>query len=146
MSTTVSNPYSFNIKNNTDFSSQTITPDLPDKETLLIFMYGKPYYEDKSITMPLGCKVVKLEFCLEGASEDDADSAEATVYNISNNKSWGYVDMPNIYGYTKIVYVGITPGKTYTLRIHNDGNNLSIVGRIYYSKSINNMTPDITDY
>lgn len=35
MSTTVSNPYSFNIVNNTSFSSPTIQSNLPQTNTLL---------------------------------------------------------------------------------------------------------------
>ena len=36
MSTTVSNPYSFNIVNNTSFSSPTIQSNLPQTDTLLV--------------------------------------------------------------------------------------------------------------
>ena len=104
MSTTVSNPYSFNIKNNTGFASSAIAPNLPDKSTLLETIYE----ETKTITIPLGCKVVEL-LCTANGEEFGCD-AEMTVKNMYNNKYWCDI-IGDLYGVSKAICVGVTPGK-----------------------------------
>lgn len=138
MSTTVSNPYSFNIKNNTGFTSSDIAPILPDKETLLETIYE----ETKTITIPSGCKVVELWCTAE--SDGFGNNAEIFVENVYNNKYW--CDMVgDAYCVSDVVYVGVTPGKTYKLSVYSI-NAIDTSCRISYSKNINNKTPDITDY
>lgn len=136
MSTTVSNPYSFNIKNNTGFTSPTIVSVLPDSDTLLETIIE----EIKTITIPLGCKVVRLD----GYTPASGDGpAEVIVYDITNAKLWCHIE-GDFYGASDTVYVGVTPGKTYKLHVHGRGEEVTC--EIYYSKDINNKTPDVTDY
>ena len=57
MSTTVSNPYSFNIKNNTGFTSSSIAASLPSNPTALVwYEYNDDY---KYTIIPPGVKVIK---------------------------------------------------------------------------------------
>lgn len=136
MSTQVSNPYSFNIVNNTSFTSQTIAPILPDSDTLLATIIE----ETKEIIIPAGCKVVEA-YCYTPAS--GAENAEVTVYNTISNKLWCHI-VGDFYGASDIMYVGVTPGKTYKLSVHGRGDEPTC--EISYSKNINNKTPNITDY
>lgn len=137
MSTTVSNPYSFNIVNNTGFTSPTITA-LPDKTTLLETLMD----ETKTITIPLGCKVVELLCTATG--EGFGNDAEITVQNVYNNKYWCDI-IGDIYDVSGIICVGVTPGKTYKLRVFGI-DSVDATCKIYYSKNINNKTPTVTDY
>ena len=138
MSTTVSNPYSFNIVNNTSFTGSAIAPNLPDKSTLLETIYD----ETKTITIPLGCKVVEL-FCTANG-EGFGCNAEMTVENVYNNKYWCDI-IGDSYGVSEIILVGVTPGKTYKLHVRAI-DSVDATCKIYYSKNINNKTPTVTDY
>lgn len=138
MSTTVSNPYSFNIKNNTSFTSSTITPILPDKDTILVTLRN---IESRTILVPQGCKVVLL--VIDSGPDDEGRGVYARVRNLDTNKYWYEGDgLPD--GFSDITYVGVTPGKSYTLRLVGRGDDPRCT--IYYSASINNKTPDVTDY
>ena len=55
---------------------------------------------------------------------------------------WGYE-----YAYD-IWYVGVTPNKSYTLKLSTDSETGAESGSvtISYSQSINNQTPKVTDY
>lgn len=136
MSTTVSNPYSFNIKNNTSFTSSTITPILPDNDTLLETIIE----ETKVITIPLGCKVIEL---YGYTSASGATNAEVIVYSVISAKLWCHIE-GDFYGASDIVYVGVTPGNQYKLHVYGSGDEVTC--EIYYSKDINNQTPTVTDY
>ena len=138
MSTTVSNPYSFNIVNNTSFTSSATAPILPDKSTLLETIYE----ETKMITIPLGCKVVELLCTATG--EGFGNDVEMTVENVYNNKYWCDI-IGDMYGVSEVICVGVTPGKTYKLCVFGI-DSVDATCKIYYSKSINNKTPTVTDY
>ena len=57
MSTTVSNPYSFNIVNNTSFTAPSIAPNLPSGDTPLVwYKYDNSCYYT---IIPPGVKVLK---------------------------------------------------------------------------------------
>lgn len=136
MSTTVSNPYSFNIKNNTGFTSQTLVPDLPDSDTLLETIIE----ETRTITIPLGCKVVRLDGYTRASG---AENAEVIVYSVISAKIWCHIE-GDFYGASDTVYVGVTPGNQYKLQVYGRGDEVTC--EISYSKDINNKTPDVTDY
>ena len=138
MSTTVSNPYSFNIVNNTSFTGSAIAPNLPDKSTLLETIYQ----ETKTITIPLGCKVVEL-FCTANGEGFGCD-AEMTVKNVYNNKYWCDI-IGDLYEVSEIILVGVTPGKTYSLIFYAEDTDYAWA-RIWYSSEINTHTLDVTDY
>lgn len=106
---------------------------------------------DFTITIPQGVKVLKMF----GYSEQMRDlMLDLCLTNIGSGKVWcnpwtdGSFDAKG----EDIKYIGVTPGKTYNLRCfvndHNGGreSEASSYIRIYYSKSINEKVPDITDY
>ena len=88
MSTTVSNPYSFNIVNNTSFTSPTIQSNLPQTNTLLAdisYTYNNNYH----LTIPSGVNVI---YC-SGYTEASVDmygecKAALIIKNNTNNKYW----------------------------------------------------------
>ena len=55
---------------------------------------------------------------------------------------WGYENAYDIW------YVGVTPNKSYTLKLSTDSETGAESGSvtISYSQSINNQTPKVTDY
>ena len=116
----VSNPHSFSIKSNTEFSG-SVQAALPTTETLL--------------------------------REVVTDSINNMVYTLStgnypNNKNWAFIDASDdtdVYG-TR--YVGVTPGKSYTVTadISTYGNSFYCSSEIYYSAEINTHAPDVEDY
>lgn len=68
------------------------------------------------------------------------------VYSVNGKKYWlslwGYEDAYDIW------YVGVTPNKSYTLKLSTDSETGTESGSvtISYSQSINNQTPKVTDY
>ena len=88
MSTTVSNPYSFNIVNNTSFSSPTIQSNLPQTDTLLVDI-SDTYNNNYHLTIPSGVNVI---YCsgIAHASVDRYGECEAVliIKNNTNNKYW----------------------------------------------------------
>lgn len=159
MSTTVSNPYSFNIVNDTSFSSPTIQSNLPQTDTLLVDISGT-YNNNYRLTIPSGVNVI---YCsgIVNASVDRYGECEAAliIKNNTNNKYWNN-DIENGGGGDTVdalceCYIGVTPGKTYDLSINTMANFESWEGypgyansdvKIYYSASINNHAIDVADY
>lgn len=138
MSSTVSNPYSFNIQNNTSFTSLAIAPILPDSDTLLATLTRQG---TRTIFVPSGCKVVLLR--INSGPDSENMGTAVKVYNLDNNKNWYYkAGDPN--GFFDSAYVGVTPGKSYTIKLIGRGDEPTC--EISYSKNINNKTPNITDY
>lgn len=146
MSTTVSNPYSFNIVNNTSFSSPTIQSNLPQTDTLLADI-SYTYDNNYRLTIPSGVNVI---YCSGNvyASVDRYGECEAAliIKNNTNNKYWNN-DIENGGGGDTVdalceCYIGVTPGKTYDLSINTMANFESWEGypgdansdvKIYYS-------------
>lgn len=159
MSTTVSNPYSFNIVNDTSFSSPTIQSNLPQTDTLLVDI-SDTYNNNYRLTIPSGVNVI---YCsgIVNASVDRYGECEAAliIKNNTNNKYWNN-DIENGGGGDTVdalceCYIGVTPGKTYDLSINTMANFESWEGypgyansdvKIYYSASINNHAIDVADY
>lgn len=126
----------------------------------------KDFKETIQIKIPDGVKVL----CLEGDTCVDMyyHDGKAESINIVMNGSKEWLNLRSYYeSYCgdifadisqdyKIVYIGVTPGKTYYLninlktRLNNDTTyNVGVSNsslRIGYSKSINEKLPDITDY
>ena len=138
MSTQVSNPYSFNIVNNTSFTSQTIAPILPDSDTLLATLTRQG---TRTIFVPSGCKVVLLR--INSGPDGEGMGSYVRVRNLDTNKYW-YENDGGPDGFSDTTYVGVTPGKSYRIRLMGRGDDPR--GTIYYSASINNKTPNVTDY
>lgn len=156
MSTTVSNPYSFNIKNNTSFST-SIAANLPSSETLLDDI-SDTFNKNYKLTIPKGVNIIYCSGIVEAGV--DARNGEAwaslIIQNNANGKYWNN-DSETCGGgdYASAscqVYIGVTPGKVYDLRIDTSSGFVEDPGwkisdvKIYYSASINNQTPNVTDY
>lgn len=128
--TTVSNPYIFNINNNTRFDA-TINAVLSDEETIL---YRAENYIDKfiNLTIPSGVNVVKVYCYADIIESPEGTWASASVNSHTNNsyKTWAIaeVEMSGTYEITK--YIGVTPGKVYKLKVHCSTDN---IGNAYLS-------------
>lgn len=88
MSTTVSNPYSFNIVNNTSFSSPTIQSNLPQTDTLLVDI-SDIRNDNYHLTIPSGVNVIYCSGYTEAGLDSYADyRAALMIKNNANNKYW----------------------------------------------------------
>ena len=159
MSTTVSNPYSFNIVNNTSFSSPTIQSNLPQTNTLLVDI-SDTYNNNYHLTIPSGVNVIYCSGIVHASVDREGEcEANLIIKNNANNKYWNN-DIENGGGGDTVdalceCYIGVTPGKTYDLSINTIANFESWDGypgyadsnvKIYYSASINNHAIDVADY
>ena len=123
----VSNPY--NIENiDKDYNSYSeIIINLPENETIL--KSGNAWTPAFTLTIPSGVKVVKLY---------DTGYGDMWIRNLDNNIYWNQFS-----GWEATTYIGVTPLKSYRLQYEGyDVGNFSIS----YSKSINEIIPDGTDY
>ena len=88
MSTTVSNPYSFNIVNNTSFSSPTIQSNLPQTDTLLADI-SRTYDNNYHLTIPSGVNVIYCSGRVDaGVDREGECEAALIIKNNTNNKYW----------------------------------------------------------
>lgn len=127
----VSNPYSFSIKSNTGFGG-SVQAALPTTETELLSLYSNGTDDERlaSFRVPNKCKIIKV-----------IANWTYTAFLLHDNKLWmtGYGD------YDNIKYIGVTPGKDYTVKYSIDKINSSYI-KLTYSAEINTHTPDIKDY
>lgn len=96
-----------------------------------------------TITVPAGVKVLKVSGDVYHEHEGEV---VLDVYSVNSKKYW--LSIYN-YGYASdIWYVGVTPNKSYTLKLSTDSETGTESGSvtISYSQSINNQTPKVTDY
>ena len=123
---------------------------IPDKDTLFArWVSGYDYMEeserkeyeldgiiDRTITIPQGVNVLKLDFM------GQSGWTEAYVKLYNGKIYWVYdAGDEGESGYT--TYIGVTPGKTYTLIL--DAADEYYIS-LYYSKSINSQVPKVKDY
>ena len=88
MSTTVSNPYSFNIVNNTSFSSPTIQSNLPQTDTLLVDI-SNTRNNNYRLTIPSGVNVIYCSGYTEASVDREGECEAALIIkNNTNNKYW----------------------------------------------------------
>lgn len=164
MSSTVSNPYSFNISKNTGFSSsiQAILPN--DNQSLFSDSddntSGSSAFIQKTIELkiPNGVNVIYIEADAYATSEDleSTNDGIISITNIENNKKWAAqrdsVQHNDLVLAVHDCYIGVTPGKIYKLKINIqafaelDPGSSSVSLDIYYSALINQQTPTIVDY
>lgn len=150
MSTTVSNPYSFNIVNNTSFSSPTIQSNLPQTDTLLVDI-SNTYNNNYRLTIPSGVNVIYCSGIVH-ASVDRYGECEAAliIKNNTNNKYWNN-DIENGGSRNNVSasyqrYIGF-PGKIYKLKVHCSVDNIgNAYLSIFYSSKINTHAVDVEDY
>lgn len=96
-----------------------------------------------TITVPAGVQVLKIVGDIYHENEGEV---ALDVYSVNGKKYWlSLWDYKGAYG---LSYIGVTPNKSYTLRIDASSSTGSESGtvRISYSQSINNQTPSVTDY
>lgn len=96
-----------------------------------------------TITVPADVKVLKVSGAVYHEHEGEV---ALDVYSVNSKKYW--LSVYN-YGYASdITYVGVTPNKSYTLKLSTDSETDTESGSvtISYSQSINNQTPKVTDY
>lgn len=142
--TVTSNPYTTTATKNTTITA-SLKNSIPETNT---YLYDKQanydIYETITITIPTGVNVVYVVADTEGMRSGDI--CYSRVYSKSSDTVWGLKNQDHYARFTS--YVGVTPGKTYTLVIDcssaEGASDASCF--IAYSQSINNEAPTVTDY
>lgn len=134
------NPMSLVVTGNVTVGA-TLEASVPTTETILLST--EEVYTTVTITVPAGVKVLKVE---GDVSHEHEGVVVLDVYSVNGKKYWlslwGREDVYDIW------YVGVTPNKSYTLKLSTDSESGAESGSvtISYSQSINNQTPRVTDY
>ena len=134
------NPMSLVVTGNVTVGA-TLEASVPTTETTLLSTMD--VNTTVTITVPAGVKVLKVEGAVDHEHEGEV---ALDVYSVNGKKYWlslwGYEDAYDIW------YVGVTPNKSYTLKLSTDSETGAESGgvTISYSQSINNQTPKVTDY
>ena len=134
------NPMSLVVTGNVTVGA-TLEASVPTTETRLLSTMD--VNTTVTITVPAGVKVLKVEGDVYHEHEGEV---ALDVYSVNGKKYWlslwGYENAYNIW------YVGVTPNKSYTLKLATDSETGTELGSvtISYSQSINNQTPKVTDY
>lgn len=134
------NPMSLVVTGNVTVGA-TLEASVPTTETRLLSTMD--VNTTVTITVPAGVKLLKVEGDVYHEQEGEV---ALDVYSVNGKKYWlslwGYEDAYDIW------YVGVTPNKSYTLKLSTDSESGAESGSvtISYSQSINNQTPKVTDY
>lgn len=134
------NPMSLVVTGNVTVGA-TLEANVPTTETILLSTMD--VNRTVTITVPAGVKVLKVEGDVYHEQEGEV---ALDVYSVNGKKYW-----LSLWGYEyayDIWYVGVTPNKSYTLKLSTDSETGTESGSvtISYSQSINNQTPKVTDY
>lgn len=134
------NPMSLVVTGNVTVGA-TLEANVPTTETRLLSTMD--VNRTVTITVPAGVKVLKVEGDVYHEHEGEV---ALDVYSVNGKKYW-----LSVYNYeyaSDIWYVGVTPNKSYTLKLSTDSETGTESGSvtISYSQSINNQTPKVTDY
>lgn len=134
------NPMSLVVTGNVTVGA-TLEASVPTTETRLLSTMD--VNTTVTITVPAGVKVLKVEGNVDHEHEGEV---ALDVYSVNGKKYW-----LSIYNYeyaSDIWYVGVTPNKSYTLKLSTDSETGTESGSVVisYSQSINNQTPKVTDY
>lgn len=134
------NPMSLVVTGNVTVGA-TLEASVPTTETRLLSTMD--VNTTVTITVPAGVKVLKVE---GGVYHEHEGEVALDVYSVNSKKYW-----LSVYNYeyaSDIWYVGVTPNKSYTLKLSTDSETDTESGSvtISYSQSINNQTPKVTDY
>lgn len=134
------NPMSLVVTGNVTVGA-TLEASVPTTETRLLSTMD--VNTTVTITVPAGVKVLKVEGSVYHEHEGEV---ALDVYSVNSKKYW-----LSVYNYeyaSDIWYVGVTPNKSYTLKLSTDSETDTESGSvtISYSQSINNQTPKVTDY
>lgn len=134
------NPMSLVVTGNVTVGA-TLEASVPTTETRLLSTMD--VNTTVTITVPAGVKVLKVS---GDVSHEHEGEVALDVYSVNSKKYW-----LSVYNYeyaSDIWYVGVTPNKSYTLKLSTDSETGTESGSvtISYSQSINNQTPKVTDY
>lgn len=134
------NPMSLVVTGNVTVGA-TLEASVPTTETSLLDTMD--VNTTVTITVPAGVKVLKVD---GGVYHEHEGEVALDVYSVNRKKYW-----LSLFGYGSVYdiwYVGVTPNKSYTLKLSTDSETDSESGgvTISYSQSINNQTPKVTDY
>lgn len=134
------NPMSLVVTGNVTVGA-TLEASVPTTETRLLSTMDMN--TTVTITVPAGVKVLKVSGDVYHEHEGEV---ALEVYSVNSKKYW-----LSVYNYeyaSDIWYVGVTPNKSYTLKLSTDSETGTESGsvNISYSQSINNQTPKVTDY
>jgi hypothetical protein len=134
------NPMSLVVTGNVTVGA-TLEASVPTTETRLLSTMD--VNTTVTITVPAGVKVLKVEGDVYHEHEGEV---ALDVYSVNGKKYW-----LSVYNYeyaSDIWYVGVTPNKSYTLKLSTDSETDTESGSVVisYSQSINNQTPKVTDY
>ena len=134
------NPMSLVVTGNVTVGA-TLEASVPTTETQLLSTMDMN--TTVTITVPAGVKVLKVD---GGVYHEHEGEVELEVYSVTGQRTWLYV-----WGYegvSDVWYVGVTPNKSYTLKLSTSSETGAESGDVVisYSQSINNQTPRVTDY
>lgn len=134
------NPMSLVVTGNVTVGA-TLEASVPTTETRLLSTMD--VNTTVTITVPAGVRVLKVS---GNVSHEHEGEVALDVYSVNSKKYW-----LSVYNYeyaSDIWYVGVTPNKSYTLKLSTDSETDTESGSvtISYSQSINNQTPKVTDY
>ena len=134
------NPMSLVVTGNVTVGA-TLEASVPTTETRLLSTMD--VNTTVTITVPAGVKVLKVD---GGVYHEHEGEVALDVYSVNSKKYW-----LSVYSHeyaSDIWYVGVTPNKSYTLKLSTDSETDTESGSvtISYSQSINNQTPKVTDY
>lgn len=124
-----------------------IAPPLPDVDTDL--WSTKKSDEDGfsatfDIIIPAGVKVVYVGAGINGSLE--GEPCHCSMYSNFSGKTWFDVSGENSVG--AVTYIGVTPLKTYRITVDYGSEIEGTDGSAFirYSKRINAVKPNVTDY
>lgn len=134
------NPMSLVVTGNVTVGA-TLEASVPTTETRLLSTMD--VNTTVTITVPAGVKVLKVEGDVYHEHEGEV---ELEVYSVTGQRTW--LHMWGYEGVRDAWYVGVTPNKSYTLKLSTDSETGTESGSVVisYSQSINNQTPKVTDY
>lgn len=134
------NPMSLVVTGNVTVGA-TLEASVPTTETRLLSTVN--VNTTVTITVPAGVKVLKVEGDVFHEHEGEV---ALDVYSVNGKKYW--LSLWNYENAYDIWYVGVTPNKSYTLKLSTSSETGTESGSvaISYSRSINNQTPKVTDY
>lgn len=134
------NPMSLVVTGNVTVGA-TLEASVPTTETILLNIMDAN--TTVTITVPAGVKVLKVEGDVYHEHEGEV---ALDVYSVNGKKYW--LSLWDYAGAHDIWYVGVTPNKSYTLKLSTSSETGTESGSvtISYSQSINNQTPKVTDY
>lgn len=134
------NPMSLVVTGNVTVGA-TLEASVPTTETRLLSTMD--VNTTVTITVPAGVKVLKVQGDVYHEHEGEV---ALDVYSVNGKKYW--LSLLNYEYAYDIWYVGVTPNKSYTLKLSTGSETGTESGSvtISYSQSINNQTPKVTDY